>query len=81
MFFWDTTEEVFLRCGIQRRTILGWQTNFFYCVTDAGNFSSVVSFFYNVFQLPKWTPPTPVQASQARWMGVRIHVLLLGIIR
>jgi hypothetical protein len=33
-------------------------------------------FFNNVFQLPKWTPPTPVQASRARWMGVRIHVLL-----
>jgi hypothetical protein len=26
---WDTTEEDFFRCGIQRRTISGWQTNFF----------------------------------------------------
>ncbi len=26
---WDTTEEDFLRCGIQRRTITGWKTNFF----------------------------------------------------
>jgi hypothetical protein len=25
---WDTTEENFSRCGIQRRTISGWQTNF-----------------------------------------------------
>jgi hypothetical protein len=25
---WDTTEEDFFRCGIQRRTISGWQTNF-----------------------------------------------------
>ncbi len=34
--------------------------------------------FYNVFQLPNRTPPTPVRASQARWVGVRIHVILLG---
>jgi hypothetical protein len=27
-------------------------------------------FFYNVFQLPKGTPPLPEQASQARRMGV-----------
>ncbi len=26
---WDTTEEVFSRCGIQQRTISGWLTNFF----------------------------------------------------
>ncbi len=26
---WDTTEDNFFRCGIQRRTISGWQTNFF----------------------------------------------------
>ncbi len=25
---WDTTEEDFFHCGIQRRTISGWQTNF-----------------------------------------------------
>jgi hypothetical protein len=25
-------------------------------------------------------PPTPVQASQARWVGVRVHVILLGIV-
>ncbi len=25
---WDTTEEDFFSCGIQRRTISGWQTNF-----------------------------------------------------
>jgi hypothetical protein len=24
--------------------------------------------------------PTPVQASRARWVGVRIHVILLGIV-
>jgi hypothetical protein len=37
-------------------------------------------FFDNVFQLPKRTPPTPVQASRARWVGVRVHVILLGIV-
>jgi hypothetical protein len=38
-------------------------------------------FLYNVFQLPNRTPPpTPVQASQARWVGVRVHVILLGIV-
>ncbi len=26
---WDTTEEDFFSCGIQWRTISGWQTNFF----------------------------------------------------
>jgi hypothetical protein len=26
---WDTTEEDFFCCGIQQRTISGWQTNFF----------------------------------------------------
>jgi hypothetical protein len=26
---WDTIEKVFLRCGIQQRKILRWQTNFF----------------------------------------------------
>ncbi len=37
-------------------------------------------FFYNVFQLPNRTPPTPVRASRARWVGVRIHVILLGMV-
>ncbi len=27
--WWDTTEEDFFCCGIQRRTISGWQINFF----------------------------------------------------
>ncbi len=43
--------------------------------------SAVVQYFFgNVFQLPKRTPPPPVQASRARWVGVRIHVILLGIV-
>jgi hypothetical protein len=45
------------------------------------NFRTIVQrFFYNVFQLPKGTPPTPVQASQARWVGVPVHIVLLGIV-
>jgi hypothetical protein len=40
----------------------------------------LVFFYYNVFQLPKRTPPTPVQACRAHWVGVRIHVILLGIV-
>ncbi len=32
-------------------------------------------FFYNVFRLPTITPPpTPVRASPAHWVGVRVHV-------
>jgi hypothetical protein len=30
-------------------------------------------FFYNVFRLPTITPPTPMRASPARWVGVRVH--------
>ncbi len=30
-------------------------------------------FLYNVFRLPTITPPTPVQASPARWVEVRVH--------
>jgi hypothetical protein len=35
--------------------------------------------FYNVFRLPTITPPTPVRASPARWVEVRVHVLLLDM--
>jgi hypothetical protein len=38
-----------------------------------------VYLFYNVFRLPTITPPTPVRASQARRVEVRVHVLLLGM--
>ncbi len=30
-------------------------------------------FFYNVFRLPTITPPTPMRASPARWVEVRVH--------
>ncbi len=43
--------------------------------------SLYIYFLYNVFQLPNRTPPPPlsVRASRARWVGVRIHVILLGM--
>jgi hypothetical protein len=37
-------------------------------------------FIYNVFQLPNRTPSTPVRASWARWVRVRVHVILLGMV-
>ncbi len=37
---WDTTEEDFFRCGIQRRTISGWQKKCFYCIPQRRKFFS-----------------------------------------
>ncbi len=35
---WDTTEEDFFHSGIQRRTISGWQINFFYYIPQRRRF-------------------------------------------
>jgi hypothetical protein len=41
---WDTMEEVFFLCGIQRRKISEWLTIFFHCIPQRLSFSSVVSY-------------------------------------
>ena len=53
-----------------------WALSLISVISDIG--LSLI-FFYNLFRLPTITPPTPVRASQARRVEVRVHVLLLGM--
>jgi hypothetical protein len=40
---------------------------------------TMMPFFIMYFSYLIGPPPTPVRASRARWVGVRIHVILLGM--
>jgi hypothetical protein len=53
-----------------------WSGGYMSQVREMGKFFLYVMYFSYLIG----PPPTPVRASQARWVGVQIHIILLGMV-